>query len=618
MKNFFKINRALVAKKKFFTLTLALMATITMWATPTQSYVLTGYSTQIKNGKCVNIGGAYCGRKGSNYTPNATYGLPSGNGNVAAVFTINQTSTITFIMDNQQTSAKSGSVLLASVTDSYYSDCQSGTLGDLPSTASQTKAVSFAKNADSGENEFTFESSVSAGKYIIYWTSSINSSIYLKRIEINSDVKYSVTINPNGGDYASTPDGWTKTDGKYSKSDLSGSFNVPEGLTYSGYDLNGWKDGQGNDITLPITLSHDTTLVAQWAAHQTSSDATLSALSVAGCTLNETFDPATTAYTISLPFYASMPAVGAVTATKNDSYAKTPVVSISDNVITVACEAEDGTKKNYTITVNIAPVPTASSSINIEQLVLDNSKSYNIGSALDAANIAYVDKDALDSLLMGTESKPKDDCNEAYLGLKFKKATSKFTIIVPSGEALNVKFGATNNLTVSVNGAAPAAPSLTNGVYSLAASDGAKEVVFALTGTQTVVLKQIMVGEDIAVVRPFLATVADTEHGTASVELPKYAKGEQVTVNCTPASGYQVDNIAVSGFDRKGAEIDVEVTDGKFTMPGSPVTITVTFSVATALDSTEDEVKAVKVLRDGQLFIEKNGHVYNVFGACVK
>ena len=32
MKNFFKINRALVAKKKFFTLTLALMATISLWA----------------------------------------------------------------------------------------------------------------------------------------------------------------------------------------------------------------------------------------------------------------------------------------------------------------------------------------------------------------------------------------------------------------------------------------------------------------------------------------------------------------------------------------------------------------------------------------------------------
>ena len=38
----------------------------------------------------------------------------------------------------------------------------------------------------------------------------------------------------------------------------------------------------------------------------------------------------------------------------------------------------------------------------------------------------------------------------------------------------------------------------------------------------------------------------------------------------------------------------------------------------TALDNTDASVKAVKVLRDGQIFIEKNGHVYNVFGTCVK
>ena len=40
--------------------------------------------------------------------------------------------------------------------------------------------------------------------------------------------------------------------------------------------------------------------------------------------------------------------------------------------------------------------------------------------------------------------------------------------------------------------------------------------------------------------------------------------------------------------------------------------------IPTALDNTDDDVKAVKYFKDGQLFIEKNGHVYNVFGACVK
>lgn len=38
----------------------------------------------------------------------------------------------------------------------------------------------------------------------------------------------------------------------------------------------------------------------------------------------------------------------------------------------------------------------------------------------------------------------------------------------------------------------------------------------------------------------------------------------------------------------------------------------------TAINNTDASVKAVKVLRNGQLFIEKNGHVYNVLGGCVK
>lgn len=38
----------------------------------------------------------------------------------------------------------------------------------------------------------------------------------------------------------------------------------------------------------------------------------------------------------------------------------------------------------------------------------------------------------------------------------------------------------------------------------------------------------------------------------------------------------------------------------------------------TALNNTADEAKAVKYFKNGQIFIEKNGHVYNVFGACIK
>ena len=369
-----------------------------------------------------------------------------------------------------------------------------------------------SKTEISGANVWTI-TDVDAGSHNVRYSSEIwIHCVYV--VYPAPAVNYTVTIDPNGGAYAEDPDGWTKSAGVYTKSIASGtSFTAPAGLTKGTDDLS-WKDGDNNDITFPVSITGDITFVAQWAPHAASSDATLSALSIAGCTLNETFDPATTAYTITLPFYGAMPVVGDVTATKNDANAKTPVVSISSNVITVACEAEDGTKLNYTIAVTISPAPTASSSINIEQLVLDNGKSYNIGAALDAAHIGYVDKDALDSL------SNKTGRNEPYLGLKFKKTTSKVTIVVPASTELKVKFGYVDGsagLKVSVNGSDPAAPSLTDGVYTLAASAGVKEVVFTQTGAKTVVYKQIMVGEAIKSVQlPWLVTYDAGEHGTCS------------------------------------------------------------------------------------------------------
>lgn len=51
---------------------------------------------------------------------------------------------------------------------------------------------------------------------------------------------------------------------------------------------------------------------------------------------------------------------------------------------------------------------------------------------------------------------------------------------------------------------------------------------------------------------------------------------------------------------------------------GGITKIQVAKPISTALDNTADEAKAVKRLVNGQLFIEKNGHVYNVLGGCVK
>ena len=50
------------------------------------------------------------------------------------------------------------------------------------------------------------------------------------------------------------------------------------------------------------------------------------------------------------------------------------------------------------------------------------------------------------------------------------------------------------------------------------------------------------------------------------------------------------------------------VIDGEFTQSGYP----------TAVDNAEDGTKAVKFIENGQMFIKKNGVVYNVLGTIVR
>lgn len=115
--------------------------------------------------------------------------------------------------------------------------------------------------------------------------------------------------------------------------------------------------------------------------------------------------------------------------------------------------------------------------------------------------------------------------------------------------------------------------------------------------------------------------------------VPKYtisfAAGEGASGTMDAVQAYAGNNVILPACtftapDKKEFDAwtstDVTITDGELTMPKKDITVTATWRTPTptAIDNTEDEVKAVKVLRDGQIFIEKNGHVYNVFGACIK
>ena len=214
-----------------------------------------------------------------------------------------------------------------------------------------------------------------------------------------------------------------------------------------------------------------------------------------------------------------------------------------------------------------------SQSINIEQLVLDNGKSYDIGSALTAKGYEYADLDALDSL-----APQKDKQNEAFLGLKVKKNTAYIELLLKNGSTLNAKFGnIPNGVNVKIGSAD--AVKHTDATYTYTATE---DVVVRLTcpDTKTLVFKQLMIDEPIAVVRPYVVTIAETKGGTVVADMQKAAAGETITLTATPSStDYHLQTLKVTYLDKDNAEQIVTLGEGNtFTMPSYPVTVKALFA----------------------------------------
>ena len=80
----------------------------------------------------------------------------------------------------------------------------------------------------------------------------------------------SVTLNPNGGTFASTPDGWTKEGDKLTK-EVGGSVTLPTPTHDGCYDFAGWYDEQtdGNKIGDEYEPGEDIELFAHWTESTT-------------------------------------------------------------------------------------------------------------------------------------------------------------------------------------------------------------------------------------------------------------------------------------------------------------------------------------------------------------
>jgi hypothetical protein len=105
----------------------------------------------------------------------------------------------------------------------------------------------------------------------------------------------------------------------------------------------------------------------------------------------------------------------------------------------------------------------------------------------------------------------------------------------------------------------------------------------------------------------YTVTIAEgIENGTVVPDKTTAAEGDEITLTITPAEGYELDAISVTGV---ASEIAVIVTDGKFTMPADAVSVNATFKEATPT--------GISSIENGQLTIDNDAPAYNLAGQKV-
>lgn len=257
--------------------------------------------------------------------------------------------------------------------------------------------------------------------------------------------------------------------------------------------------------------------------------------------------------------------------------------------VTDACSTTKRTSLTGAFTFNAAPAFTASTSVNIEQGVLTNSKKWDYQSALTAANITSdLTTCELDSL---NDACDKTDRNNDYLGLKIKAGAKYIQMNVPSGKTLKVRFGKrAAAVNVWIDGVAQDNIPTTGNYYTyeLASSGSNRVVKIATADGNAVVIKQIMIGEEIAsVTLPAKITLGGTTNGTISVASTKVNVGSTVTVTATPTSGYELSTLTYTKACPAASEpVNIDKTTKQFTMPNGNVTINATFAAACSAPTT--------------------------------
>lgn len=115
-----------------------------------------------------------------------------------------------------------------------------------------------------------------------------------------------------------------------------------------------------------------------------------------------------------------------------------------------------------------------------------------------------------------------------------------------------------------------------NGITATRTSDTVVTVSGTPTGDASITIPD-------AVTVTYTVTVNAATNGTVTASPTSAAAGAEIALTVTPDSGYELDTLTV----KDASNNDVTVTDNKFTMPASNVTVSATFKEASTLTYIE-------------------------------
>lgn len=172
-------------------------------------------------------------------------------------------------------------------------------------------------------------------------------------------------------------------------------------------------------------------------------------------------------------------------------------------------------------------------SANIEQWVLTNGTSYDAVAQLGTLKYASNITNSLDTL---NDDPSKDNRNYAYLGLKIKASGKMLDFRLANGQTVKVKFGATGNYPqVALNGGDYAAMSLTDNVWTYTAEGADAYISIKTANNNTVVIKQVMINEDLQTVTLPWRVTYDANGGTCATAEAIWSGAALILPDVTPA-----------------------------------------------------------------------------------